>query len=124
MSETRSKVSDHANGDGTTALATAVDNIRNEAELLLQPDRPIETDTSKQRVTAGTAVQANGTSFPAVAILPGADPKLQELLHYSPFLDLSSPMTPYEWFKFFVMVIAPASAWHAYPPGYLFRCRT
>ena len=110
MPETRSKVSKSVNGDGTPALATAVDNMRGEAKALLQPDRPIETDTSKQRVTGRTAVQANGTSSPAVAAPPGADPVLQELLHDSPFLDLSSPMTPYEWFKFFAMVRAPASA--------------
>ncbi|CAL5228764.1 g11952 [Coccomyxa viridis] len=32
-------------------------------------------------------------------------------MHNSPFLDLSSPMTPYEWFKFFVMI-----------PMFLVRC--
>ena len=104
MPETRSKVSNSVDGDGTPALATAVDNMRGEGMVLLQPDRPIETDTSKQRLTGRTAVQANGTSSPAVPPPPGADPDLQGLLHDSPFLDLSSPMTPYEWFKFFAMV--------------------
>ena len=92
------------NGAETPALASAINAMEGEAKVLLHPDRPIDTDTSGQRVGEGAGLHANGRSDAGVKTLPGADPDLQALLHGSPFLDLSSPMTPYEWFKFFVMV--------------------
>ena len=42
-------------------------------------------------------------SAPAVPA-PRAEPDLAELTRDSPFLDLDSPMTPYEWFKAVLMV--------------------
>jgi hypothetical protein len=36
--------------------------------------------------------------------LPGAEPELQDIIRDSPFLDLSSPMTAYEWLKMVIMV--------------------
>lgn len=86
------------------AGANAAGSMGEEAKLLLQPDRPIETDTNGQRVPAMTHPSGivNGSS--ANTTLPGADAELQELMRNSPFLDLSSPMTPYEWLKCLLMV--------------------
>lgn len=104
MPETRSMVAKSANGAETPALASAVGSIGAEAKVLLQPDRPINTDTRGQHVATDVSHHENGEGAAAVKTLPGADPELQSLMHDSPFLDLSSPMTPYEWFKFFAMV--------------------
>ncbi len=93
-----------ANGAQTPALADAITSIEGETKVLLEPGQPIDTDTRSQRVAESTGLQENGRTGAGVNTLPGADPELQKLLHDSPFLDLSSPMTPYEWFKFFVMV--------------------
>ena len=88
----------------TPALASAITSIEGESKVLLQPDWPIDTDTRGQRVAGNTGLHENGTSTAAVNTLPGADQELQSLLQDSPFLDLSSPMTPYEWVKCVVMV--------------------
>ena len=89
---------------GAPALANAAGSMGEEAKLLLQPDRPIETDTNGQRVLRMTAPSGIGNGSSATTTLPGADAELQELMCNSPFLDLSSPMTPYEWLKCLLMV--------------------
>ena len=93
-----------ADGAQTPALADAITSVEGEAKVLLEPDQPIDTDIRSQRVAESTGLHENGRTGAGVNTLPGADPELQSLMHNSPFLDLSSPMTPYEWFKFFVMV--------------------
>lgn len=98
--------SQSTNGAGTPARASAIGRMESETKVLVQPKRPIDTDARGQRVADKTALQENGSSIAAGASLPGADPELQSLLHNSPFLYLGSPMTPYEWFKFAVMVSA------------------
>ena len=80
-----------ANGAETPTLASAVSAIEDEAKVLMQPDRPIDTDTRGQRVAENTGPHETGRSAVAVKTLPGADPELQSLLNNSPFLDLSSP---------------------------------
>lgn len=109
MPETRSMMAKTANGAETPALASAVSSIEDEARVLLQPGRPIDTDTRGQRVATNPVQHVNGRNGAAIETLPGADPELQRLLHDSPFLDLSSPMTPYEWFKFLAMVSGPSA---------------
>ena len=89
---------------GAPALANAAGSIGEEAKQLLQPDRPIETNTNGQRVLAKTFPSGIGNGSSANTTLPGADAELQELMRDSPFLDLSSPMTPYEWLKCLLMV--------------------
>ncbi len=103
MPQTRS-MAENLSDAGAPALANAAGSMGEEAKLLLQPDRPIETDTNGQRVPAKTHPSGivNGSS--ANTTLPGADAELQELMRNSPFLDLSSPMTPYEWLKCLLMV--------------------
>ena len=104
MPETRSMRADSVNGAQTPALASAVSSIEDETKVLLHPDRPIDTDTRGQRVATHAVQHENGISMAASKTLPGEDPELQSLLRDSPFLDLNSPMTPYEWFKFVAMV--------------------
>ena len=106
MPETRSMASQSINGAGTPALASAIGTMEDETKVLVQPKRPIHTDAREQWVADKTALQENGSSIAAGTSLPGGDPGLQSLLHNSPFLYLGSPMTPYEWFKVAVMVIA------------------
>lgn len=102
MPETRSMASkSSANGADTSALTEAASAIGSEAKVLLQPDGPIDLYTS---AASETLQQGNASKASAGFNLPGAEPQLQDLLHDSPFLDLDSPMTPYEWFKFVVMV--------------------
>lgn len=103
MPQTRS-MAENLSDAGTPALANAAGSIGEETKLLLQPDRPIETDTNGQRVLAKTHRSGAGNSSSANTTLPGADAELQELMRNSPFLDLSSPMTPYEWLKCLLMV--------------------
>ena len=98
--------SQSTNGVDTPALASAIGTIEDDKKVLVQPKRPIDTDARGQWVADKTALQENKSSIAAGASLPGADPELQSLLDNSPFLYLGSPMTPYEWFKFAVMVSA------------------
>ncbi len=60
----------------------------------------------------------DATAKPAASpaeVLPGSDTQLLELIKDSPFLDFNSPMTPYEWFKFVIMVRStfPTLAFHS-----------
>ena len=103
MPQTRSMTEDLSDA-GAPALANAAGSMGKEAKLLLQPDRPIETDTNGQRVLAKTSPSGIGNGSSATTTLPGADAELQGLMRNSPFLDLSSPMTPYEWLKCLLMV--------------------
>ena len=103
MPQTRS-MAESLSDAGAPALANAAGSIGEEAKLLLQPDRPIETNTNGQRVLAETHPPGAGNGSSTNTTLPGADAELQELMRDSPFLDLSSPMTPYEWLKCLLMV--------------------
>ena len=104
MPHTRSTAEEELSDAGAPALANAAGSIGKEAKLLLHPDRPIETDTFGQRVLAQTHPTGARNGSSANTTLPGADAELQELIRFSPFLDLSSPMTPYEWLKCLLVV--------------------
>ena len=103
MPQTRSMAENLSEADAP-ALANAAGSMGEEAKLLLQPDRPIETDTNGKRLLAETDSSGAGNGFSANTTLPGADAGLQELMRNSPLLDLSSPLTPYEWLKCLLMV--------------------
>ena len=58
------------------------------------------------KTAAVSASSANGSYQPGPAQQPEKDMDLEDIIRDSPFLDLSSPMTAYEWFKLVVMVWA------------------
>lgn len=97
-------------------LVKAAEDVAGETETLLEPDKPLllgddgQTTGAAGHATNGSAVpQPDPSSTSASAQVekhPGADLQLQDLIRDSPFLDFDSPMTPYEWFKFVVMVIS------------------
>lgn len=59
----------------------------------------IDSRSSSLRGCQTGASLSNGALLP-----PGSEPELQDAIRDSPFLDLSSPMTPYEWLKIPIMV--------------------
>jgi hypothetical protein len=105
-----------SSNDQIATAANAAEHIKEEAQALLEPERPVQmSDAAQLNGKSGfssSRATENGSSAAPLALadrggasqLPGSEPHLQELLRESPFLDLSSPMTPYEWLKFFVMV--------------------
>ena len=99
--------------DKASTSCSAAEGLENEATTLLEPGR-----LSNGGFSNGVSDHASIVSRPdpssniadgKAASLPGSDLELQGLIKDSPFLDLNSPMTPYEWFKFVVMVKPSAS---------------
>jgi len=95
-------------------LVNAAENVASEAKTLLEPDKPVlERDDGRTSGAAGHATNGSAVPLPDPSITsasaqpekhPGTDLQLQDLMRDSPFLDFDSPMTPYEWFKFVIMV--------------------
>lgn len=97
--------------DEASASCNGADGLANGATKTLQPDRLAGGDFSNGvsvHAAAAPNVSRIDSSSKVVdenaASLPGSKVELQEVIKDSPFLDFSSPMTPYEWFKFVVMV--------------------
>ena len=62
--------------------------------------QPAPDASSTHSGADSTAMQQKGEA----PLLPESQPELEEIIRGSPFLDLSSPMTRWEWFKLFAMV--------------------
>ena len=72
------------------------------------PMTPLNADvaapvTDSRSCSVGGCQTGAGLAHSAL-LPPGSEPELQEAIRDSPFLDLSSPMTPYEWLKIPIMV--------------------
>ena len=103
-------------------LSKAAQDIASKSNALLKPDAPVQVASGGQsngvshpasKASRSFQLDASGKATSAQPESPpGSDADLQELLKDSPFLDFNSPMTPYEWFKFVVMVRPPALSWH------------
>lgn len=102
-----------SNEDKALASCNAADGLKNEATTLLEPGRLADGDFTNgvSGHAAAAPIVSNSDASNKVAHerapnTPGSDLELQELIKDSPFLDLNSPMTPYEWFKFVIMVMS------------------
>lgn len=104
-----------AGSDCEPSLAMAAKDIAIETETLLEPEKPVQMSsaeplngTKNHAESSAKFGQAMSSSSKVAASqisqTHGSDPHLEQLIKDSPFLDVSYPMTPYEWFKFVVMV--------------------
>lgn len=98
-------------------LSKAAQEYVNDPNALLRSDGPVQLAKGDQsngvshptgKASRAFELDASGKAANTQpGTPPGSDAELQELIKDSPFLDFDSPMTPYEWLKFVVMVRLP-----------------